>query len=214
MKRFSVPVAAGIQAHSPRGQCADGAGGHHGRRPTYENLKLVQVTGRFGQAGRGADSYIPMYGEHAPSEAYGRGRACRRPLRRPYRLSGMLARVDIINSTTSGAGTIAEEVYFVNSVGNGRVWVDLATYNTGAAQSGYMSPTLPTVLQPAVSGGHALEGMAGTGSPLITYYLNEQPATSGAVPASCCRLTIRENGTTTASIILGDGVGAAEARSP
>jgi len=92
----------------------------------------------------------------------------------------MLAKVDIINPTTSGATTAAGKVYFVNSVGNGRVWVDLATYNTTASQSGYMTPTLPATSQPAVSGGHPLEGTANTASPNVTtYYLNEQSAISG-----------------------------------
>ncbi|MGI6864254.1 hypothetical protein ACMYZ8_12310, partial [Bacteroides sp. KG156] len=179
-KVFSVPVAAGTyrrialvaNARTELAGITEGVS-------TYENLKQVQVTGRFGQAGRGADSYIPMYGEHAPSGGILLRAGVSQTIAQAVPLIRMLARVDIINPATSGAATVGE-VYFVNSVGNGRVWVDLATYNTGAAQSGYMNPTLPTVLQPAVSGGHALLG-AGSSIPpnVITYYLNEQPATSG-----------------------------------
>ncbi|MGI6816781.1 hypothetical protein ACMYZ4_12410, partial [Bacteroides sp. KG122] len=179
-KVFSVPVTAGTyrrialvaNARTELAGITEGVS-------TYDDLKQVQVTGRFGQkGGTGTDKYIPMYGEHAPSEGIQLRAGVSQTIAQAVPLIRSMARVDIINPATSGAGTIAGEVYFVNSVGNGRVWVDLATYNTGAAQSGYMNPTLPTVLQPAVSGGHALEGMAGTGSPLITYYLNEQPATS------------------------------------
>ena len=43
-----------------------------------------------------------------------------------------------------------------------------------------MTPTLPVAPQPAVGGGHPLEGIANTTSPnVITYYLNEQSATAG-----------------------------------
>ncbi|MGR4838261.1 MULTISPECIES: hypothetical protein [unclassified Bacteroides] len=179
-KVFSVPVAAGTyrrialvaNARTELAGITEGVS-------TYENLKQVQVTGRFGQAGRGADSYIPMYGEHAPSGGIRLRAGVSQTIAQAVPLIRSMARVDIINSTTSGAGTIAEKVYFVNSVGNGIVWVNPISYNTTASESSYMNPTLPGTLQPAVSGGHALEGMAGTGSPLITYYLNEQPATSG-----------------------------------
>ena len=99
-----------------------------------------------------------MYGEHAPAGGFElKAGVFSKPLRRKLPLIRMLAKVDIINPTTSGATTAAGKVYFVNSVGNGRVWVDLATYNTTASQSGYMTPTLPATSQPAVSGGHPLE---------------------------------------------------------
>lgn len=134
--------------------------------------------GRFGQEGTG--TYIPMYGEHAPAGGFELKAGVSQTIAQEIPLIRMLAKVDIINPTTSGATTAAGKVYFVNSVGNGRVWVDLATYNTTASQSGYMTPTLPATSQPAVSGGHPLEGTANTASPnVITYYLNEQSAISG-----------------------------------
>lgn len=178
---FSVPVTAGtykriaLIANAQTELAGITAGS------TYEDLKQVEVTGRFGQAGTGGtSSYIPMYGEHAPAGGIEMKAGVSQTIAQAIPLIRMLARVDIINPATSGAATVGE-VYFVNSVGNGRVWVDLATYNTGAAQSGYMNPTLPTVLQPAVSGGHALLGAGSSISPnVITYYLNEQPAISGS----------------------------------
>uniref|UniRef100_UPI00359F57B3 fimbrial protein n=1 Tax=Prevotella heparinolytica TaxID=28113 RepID=UPI00359F57B3 len=180
-KFFSVPVTAGtykriaLIANAQTELAGITAGS------TYEDLKQVEVTGRFGQkGGTGTYSYIPMYGEHAPAGGIEMKAGVSQTIAQAIPLIRMLARVDIINPATSGAATVGE-VYFVNSVGNGRVWVDLATYNTGAAQSGYMNPTLPTVLQPAVSGGHALLGAGSSISPnVITYYLNEQPATSGS----------------------------------
>ena len=145
---------------------------------TYDALKQVEVVGRFGQEGTG--TYILMYGEHAPAGGFELKAGVSQTIAQEIPLIRMLAKVDIINPTTSGATTAAGKVYFVNSVGNGRVWVDLATYNTTASQSGYMTPTLPATSQPAVSGGHPLEGTANTASPnVITYYLNEQSAISG-----------------------------------
>ena len=145
---------------------------------TYDALKQVEATGKFGQEGTG--TYIPMYGEHAPVGGFELKAGVSQTIAQEIPLIRMLAKVDIINPTTSGATTAAGKVYFVNPVGNGRVWVDLATYNTTASQSGYMTPTLPATLQPAVSGGHPLEGTANTASPnVITYYLNEQSAPSG-----------------------------------
>ena len=159
-KYFSVPVIAGRYKRIALIANAQTELANITAGSTYDALKQVEVVGRFGQEGTG--TYILMYGEHEI------------PLIR------MLAKVDIINPTTSGATTAAGKVYFVNSVGNGRVWVDLATYNTTASQSGYMTPTLPATSQPAVSGGHPLEGTANTASPnVITYYLNEQSAISG-----------------------------------
>ncbi|ERI81203.1 hypothetical protein HMPREF1981_03330, partial [Bacteroides pyogenes F0041] len=150
---------------------------------TYDALKQVEATGRFGQKGTWADRYIPMYGEYAPTGGIEIKAGVPQTIAQVIPLIRMLARVDIINLATSGAGTIAEEVYFVNPVGNGCVWVNPATYNTGTAQSGYMEPMLPAVLQKANSG-DPLQGMGNPDSPLITYYLNEQPATSATLTTS------------------------------
>ncbi len=199
-KFFSVPVTAGtykriaLIANAQTELAGITAGS------TYDALKQVEVTGRFGQGGMGANSYIPMYGEHAPAGGIEMKAGVSQTIAQALPLIRMMARVDIINPATSGAGTIAEEVYFVNPAGNGRVWVDLTTYNTGAAQSGYMNPTLPTVLQLA-NATDPLKGMAGTGSPLITYYLNEQPATSTTLTTlgnnrPCIVLQLSYNGKT------------------
>ncbi|GAA6258049.1 hypothetical protein F070042J6_39010 [Bacteroides sp. f07] len=177
-RTFSVPVTAGTYKRialitNAQTELASIAAGS-----TYDALKQVEVTGRFGQAGTG--TYIPMYGEHAPAGGFELKAGVSQTIAQEIPLIRMLARVDIINSITSGATTAAGKVYFVNPVGNGRVWVDLATYNTTSTQSGYMTPTLPVAPQPAVGGGHPLEGIANTTSPnVITYYLNEQLATAG-----------------------------------
>jgi hypothetical protein len=177
-KYFSVPVIAGRYKRialiaNAKTELANITAGS-----TYDALKQVEVVGRFGQEGTG--TYIPMYGEHAPAGGFELKAGVSQTIAQEIPLIRMLAKVDIINPTTSGATTAAGKVYFVNSVGNGRVWVDLATYNTTASQSGYMTPTLPATSQPAVSGGHPLEGTANTASPnVITYYLNEQSAISG-----------------------------------
>lgn len=177
-KIFNVPVTAGtykritLIANAQTELAGITAGS------TYDAFKQVEATGKFGQEGTG--TYIPMYGEHAPAGGFELKAGVSQTIAQEIPLIRMLAKVDIINPTTSGATTAAGKVYFVNPVGNGRVWVDLATYNTTASQSGYMTPTLPATLQPAVSGGHPLEGTANTASPnVITYYLNEQSATSG-----------------------------------
>lgn len=178
---FSVPVTAGtykriaLIANAQTELAGITAGS------TYEDLKQVEVTGRFGQAGTGGTpSYIPMYGEHAPAGGIEMKAGVSQTIAQAIPLIRMLARVDIINPATSGAATVGE-VYFVNSVGNGRVWVDLATYNTGAAQSGYMNPTLPGTLQKA-NASDPLLGVGSSSSPnVITYYLNEQPATSASL---------------------------------
>ena len=177
-RTFSVPVTASTYKRialitNAQTELAGIAAGS-----TYDALKQVEVTGRFGQAGTG--TYIPMYGEHAPAGGFELKAGVSQTIAQEIPLIRMLARVDIINPITSGATTAAGEVYFVNPVGNGRVWVDLATYNTTSTQSGYMTPTLPVAPQPAVGGGHPLEGIANTTSPnVITYYLNEQSATAG-----------------------------------
>lgn len=178
---FSVPVTAGtykriaLIANAQTELAGITAGS------TYDALKQVEVTGRFGQAGTGGtSSYIPMYGEHAPAGGIEMKAGVSQTIAQAIPLIRMLARVDIINPATSGAATVGE-VYFVNSVGNGRVWVDLATYNTGAAQSGYMNPTLPGTLQKA-NASDPLLGVGSSSSPnVITYYLNEQPATSASL---------------------------------
>uniref|UniRef100_UPI00359FDE66 hypothetical protein n=1 Tax=Prevotella heparinolytica TaxID=28113 RepID=UPI00359FDE66 len=178
---FSVPVTAGtykriaLIANAQTELAGITAGS------TYEDLKQVEVTGRFGQAGTGGtSSYIPMYGEHAPVGGIEMKAGVSQTIAQAIPLIRMLARVDIINPATSGAATVGE-VYFVNSVGNGRVWVDLATYNTGAAQSGYMNPTLPGTLQKA-NASDPLLGVGSSSSPnVITYYLNEQPAISASL---------------------------------
>ena len=161
-KYFSVPVIAG----------------RYKRIALIANAQteLANITAGSTYTG----TYIPMYGEHAPAGGFELKAGVSQTIAQEIPLIRMLAKVDIINPTTSGATTAAGKVYFVNSVGNGRVWVDLATYNTTASQSGYMTPTLPATSQPAVSGGHPLEGTANTASPnVITYYLNEQSAISG-----------------------------------
>lgn len=87
--------------------------------------------------------------KHAPAGGFELKAGVSQTIAQEIPLIRMLAKVDIINPTTSGATTAAGKVYFVNSVGNGRVWVDLATYNTTASQSGYMTPTLPATSQPS-----------------------------------------------------------------
>ena len=177
-KYFSVPVIAGRYKRIALIANAQTELANITAGSTYDALKQVEVTGRFGQAGTG--TYIPMYGEHAPAGGFELKAGVSQTIAQEIPLIRMLAKVDIINPTTSGATTAAGKVYFVNSVGNGRVWVDLATYNTTSTQSGYMTPTLPVAPQPAVGGGHPLEGIANTTSPnVITYYLNEQSATAG-----------------------------------
>ena len=177
-KYFSVPVIAGRYKRIALIANAQTELANITAGSTYDALKQVEVVGRFGQEGTG--TYIPMYGEHAPAGGFELKAGVSQTIAQEIPLIRMLAKVDIINPTTSGATTAAGKVYFVNSVGNGRVWVDLATYNTTASQSGYMTPTLPATSQPAVSGGHPLEGTANTASPnVITYYLNEQSAISG-----------------------------------
>lgn len=181
-KIFNVPVTAGTYKRitliaNAQTELTDITAGS-----TYDALKQVEATGKFGQEGTG--TYIPMYGEHAPAGGFELKAGVSQTIAQEIPLIRMLARVDIINPITSGATTAAGKVYFVNPVGNGRVWVDLATYNTTSTQSGYMTPTLPVAPQPAVGGGHPLEGIANTTSPnVITYYLNEQSATaSGSRP--------------------------------
>ena len=177
-KYFSVPVIAGRYKRIALIANAQTELANITAGSTYDALKQVEVVGRFGQEGTG--TYILMYGEHAPAGGFELKAGVSQTIAQEIPLIRMLAKVDIINPTTSGATTAAGKVYFVNSVGNGRVWVDLATYNTTASQSGYMTPTLPATSQPAVSGGHPLEGTANTASPnVITYYLNEQSAISG-----------------------------------
>ena len=177
-KYFSVPVIAGRYKRIALIANAQTELANITAGSTYDALKQVEGVGRFGQEGTG--TYIPMYGEHAPAGGFELKAGVSQTIAQEIPLIRMLAKVDIINPTTSGATTAAGKVYFVNSVGNGRVWVDLATYNTTASQSGYMTPTLPATSQPAVSGGHPLEGTANTASPnVITYYLNEQSAISG-----------------------------------
>ena len=169
-RTFSVPVTASTYKRialitNAQTELAGIAAGS-----TYDALKQVEVTGRFGQAGTGT----------YPAGGFELKAGVSQTIAQEIPLIRMLARVDIINPITSGATTAAGEVYFVNPVGNGRVWVDLATYNTTSTQSGYMTPTLPVAPQPAVGGGHPLEGIANTTSPnVITYYLNEQSATAG-----------------------------------
>ena len=161
-KYFSVPVIAGRYKRIALIANAQTELANITAGSTYDALKQVEVVGRFGQEGTG--TYIPMYGEHAPAGGFELKAGVSQTIAQEIPLIRMLAKVDIINPTTSGATTAAGKVYFVNSVGNGRVWVDLATYNTTASQSGYMTPTLPATSQPAVSGGHPLEGTANTAS--------------------------------------------------
>lgn len=148
---------------------------------TYEALKQVEATGRFGQKWDGTGTnprVIPMYGEYAPTGGFQMKAGVSQTIAQAIPLIRMLARVDIVLPTSAGASGISEEVYFVNPAGNGRIWVNTASYNTGAAESGYLAPTLPGTLQKA-NGGDPITGMADASKPqLITYYLNEQAATS------------------------------------
>lgn len=185
-RTFSVPVTAGtykriaLIANAQTELAGITAGS------TYDALKQVEATGKFGQAGTG--TYIPMYGEHAPAGGFELKEGVSQTIAQEIPLIRMLARVDIINLTTSGALTIpGNKVWFANPAGNGRVWVDLTTYNTTASQSGYMTPTLPAVLQPANSSFNWLLGSANNTSPnVITYYLNEQPASSTTLTTYNC----------------------------
>ncbi len=179
-RTFSVPVAAGTYRRIALIANAQAELGGITVGSTYDALKQVEATGKFGQRGA-PGTPIPMYGEHAPARGFELKAGVSRTIAQSIPLIRMLARVDIINPATSGALTIpGNKVYFVNPVGNGRIWTDSSAYNTTAAQSGYMTPTLPGTLNPAVSGGHALVGVANNTSPeVITYYLNEQAATAG-----------------------------------
>ncbi|WP_420187233.1 fimbrial protein [Bacteroides pyogenes] len=184
-KIFSIPVTAGtykrIALVANAGTELTNAGINVGS--TYDALKLVEVTGKFGQkGGTEPDSYIPMYGEYAPSEGIKLEAGVSQTIAQAIPLIRMLARVDIINPATSGATTVGE-VYFVNPAGNGRFWVDPVTYNTSNPQSGYMAPTLPGILQKA-NDSDPLLGAGGSGAQVITYYLNEQPATSTTLTTS------------------------------
>ena len=183
MKFFSIPVTAGTYKRISLVANAGTELSGINVGSTYDALKQVEVTGKFGQkGGTEPDSYIPMYGEYAPTEGIKLEAGVSQTIAQAIPLIRMLARVDIINPATSGATTVGE-VYFVNPAGNGRVWVDPATYNTSNPQSGYMAPTLPGTLQKA-NGSDPLMGAGGSGAQVITYYLNEQPATSTTLTTS------------------------------
>ena len=177
-KFFSVPVTAGtykriaLIANAQTELAGITAGS------TYEDLKQVEVTGRFGQAGTGGTpSYIPMYGEHAPAGGIEMKAGVSQTIAQAIPLIRMLARVDIINPATSGA-TTAGNIYICNPIGNGLVWVDFNRYNINQPQMSYYAPTLPNTLYQA-SSTHVFAWTTNTSSPnVITYYLNEQPATS------------------------------------
>ena len=182
-KIFSIPVTAGTYKRIALVANAETELSGINVGSTYDALKQVEVTGKFGQkGGTEPDSYIPMYGEYAPTEGIKLEAGVSQTIAQAIPLIRMLARVDIINPATSGATTVGE-VYFVNPAGNGRVWVDPATYNTSNPQSGYMAPTLPGTLQKA-NGSDPLMGAGGSGAQVITYYLNEQPATSTTLTTS------------------------------
>ncbi|WP_234181652.1 fimbrial protein [Bacteroides pyogenes] len=183
MKFFSIPVTAGTYKRISLVANAGTELSGINVGSTYDALKQVEVTGKFGQkGGTEPDSYIPMYGEYAPTEGIKLEAGVSQTIAQAIPLIRMLARVDIINPATSGATTVGE-VYFVNPAGNGRVWVDPATYNTSNPQSGYMVPTLPGTLQKA-NGSDPLLGAGASGAQVITYYLNEQPATSTTLTTS------------------------------
>lgn len=177
-KFFSVPVTAGtykriaLIANAQTELAGITAGS------TYEDLKQVEVTGRFGQkGGTGTSSYIPMYGEHAPAGGIEMKAGVSQTIAQAIPLIRMLARVDIINPATSGA-TTAGNIYICNPIGNGLVWVDFNRYNINQPQMSYYAPTLPNTLYQA-SSTHVFAWTTNTSSPnVITYYLNEQPATS------------------------------------
>lgn len=182
-KIFSIPVTAGTYKRIALVANAEAELSGINVGSTYDALKQVEVIGKFGQKeGTEPDSYIPMYSEYAPPEGIKLEAGVSQTIAQAIPLIRMLARVDIINPATSGATTVGE-VYFVNPAGNGRVWVDPATYNTSNPQSGYMAPTLPGTLQKA-NGSDPLMGAGGSGAQVITYYLNEQPATSTTLTTS------------------------------
>lgn len=185
-KYFSVPVIAGRYKRIALIANAQTELANITAGSTYDALKQVEVTGRFGQEGTG--TYIPMYGEHAPAGGFELKAGVSQTITQEIPLIRMMARVDIINLPTSGALTVSgNKVSFVNPAGNGRVWVDPTTYNTTATQSGYMTPTLPAVLQPASNTFNWLSGSANSTSPnIITYYLNEQPASSTTLTTYNC----------------------------
>ncbi|MEY8686080.1 fimbrial protein [Bacteroides sp. AN502(2024)] len=182
-KIFSTPVTPGIYKRIVLVANAETELSGINVGSTYDALKQVEATGKFGQkGGTEPDSYIPMYGEYAPTEGIKLEAGVSRTIAQALQLIRMLARVDIINPATSGATTVGQ-VYFVNPARNGRVWVDPVSYNTSNPQSGYMSPTLPGTLQKA-NGSDPLLGAGDLGVQVITYYLNEQPATSTTLTTS------------------------------
>ena len=145
---------------------------------TYDALKQVEAVGRYGQKDPMStlvpDSYIPMYGEYAPTGGFQLKAGLSQTIADEIKLIRMLARVDVVNPVTTGV-TAESVVRFVNPMKNGRIWVDAAAYNTG---SGYMAPTLPATLQPDNDG--FINEARATGN-VITYYLNEQAGTNTGV---------------------------------
>ena len=132
-RTFSVPVTASTYKRialitNAQTELAGIAAGS-----TYDALKQVEVTGRFGQAGTG--TYIPMYGEHAPAGGFELKAGVSQTIAQEIPLIRMLLVGGHYQPHNFEITTAAGEVYFVNPVGNGRVWVDLATYNTTSTQS-------------------------------------------------------------------------------
>lgn len=170
---FNIPVTAGMYKRIALVANASGelaaAGIDVGS--TYDALKGAEAAGKFGpKGGTAPDSYIPMYGEYAPAGGLVLKAGVSQTIAQELSLIRMLARVDVINATTSGA--TLNGISYINPVGNGRIYVDPAGYNAG-----YMAPTLPGTLQKA-GGGHTLEGTPAASGGTATYYLCEQPVDS------------------------------------
>lgn len=177
---FSIPVTGGIYTRVALVANAETELNSIVVGSTYAALQNLEAIDKPGQKDSSVPySYIPMYGEYAPAGGFELKAGLSQTIAQEISLIRMLARVDIVNNAaTSGATTIGE-VYFVNAAKNGRIWVNPAAYNTG---SGYAVPTLPATLQRAGGLDFAYMGVgSSTQSEVLTYYLNEHPATSSAI---------------------------------
>lgn len=191
---FNIPVTAGMYKRIALVANASGelaaAGIDVGS--TYDALKGAEAAGKFGpKGGTAPDSYIPMYGEYAPAGGLELKAGVSQTIAQELSLIRMLARVDVINATTSGV--TLNGISYINPVGNGRIYVDPAGYNAG-----YMAPTLPGTLQKA-DGGHTLEGTPAASGGTATYYLCEQPVDSSplsryTVSRPCILVRMQWNG--------------------
>ena len=139
---------------------------------TYAELQNLEAINKFGQLGVGTDSSIPMYGEYAPAGGFQLKPGLSQTIAQEIPLIRMLARVDIINNSTA---TVGSKVYFINAAKNGRIWTNAATFGDGGV---YLAPTLPPTLNYVDPAPFPPEGTPANATNVITYYLNEQPATS------------------------------------